>query len=113
MRADTVGQITFHDRLEVDTPGYKFLVTAWSIEAAGGPKCYPGLSMVTAHETLAITSEQFDAVAFEIAATLNFLGVPAAEHKEFMDVIEHYRPEVTKQEPVDRAGTLEPAVAQA
>jgi hemoglobin len=48
-----------------------------------------------------------------LTATLNFLGVPAAEHKEFMAVIEHYRPEVTGQEAVEKAGTLEPAVAQA
>src|ERR1700755_2227264 len=80
-------------------PGYKFLVTAWSIEAAGGPKCYPGLDMVKAHDTLAITSEQFDAVSYEIRGTLKFLGVPAAEEEEVMAVIEHYRPEVVEQTP--------------
>jgi hemoglobin len=96
-----------------NAPGYKFLVTAWSIEAAGGPKCYPGLDMVEAHDTLAITSEQFDAVAYEIRGTLKFLGVPAAEEEEFMAVIEHYRPEVTKQIPVEQEGTLEPAAAVA
>ena len=37
-----------------NSPGYKFLVTAWSIEAAGGPKCYPGMDMTKAHETLVI-----------------------------------------------------------
>jgi hemoglobin len=102
-----------HHGNPANAPGYKFLVTAWSIEAAGGPKCYPGLDMVKAHETLAITGEQFDAVAFEISATLKFLGVPPAEHDEFMVVIEHYRPEVEAQTPVEQAGTLEPAVAQA
>lgn len=77
-------------------PGYKFLVTAWSIQAAGGPSCYPGTDMTKAHEQLAITLAQFDAVAFEIAATLNFLGVPEAEHREFMDIIEGYRSEVVQ-----------------
>ena len=77
-----------------NAPGYKFLVTAWSIEAAGGPSCYPGLDMSKAHETLHINSEQFDAVSMEIASTLNFLGVPAGEHREFMDIIESYRPQV-------------------
>ncbi|GAB2775769.1 hypothetical protein GCM10027020_31250 [Nocardioides salsibiostraticola] len=75
-------------------PGYKFLVTAWSIQAAGGPQCYPGMDMVKAHETLAITTDQFDAVATEIAATLAFLAVPKAEHDEFMAIIESYRSEV-------------------
>ncbi len=77
-----------------NAPGYKFLVTAWSIEAAGGPKCYPGMDMDTAHESLAISDENFDAVACEIDATLNFLNVPAAERKEFMNIIESYRPQV-------------------
>lgn len=74
--------------------GYKFLVTGWSIEAAGGPKCYPGLDMEKAHDTLHIDEAGFNAVAVEIAATLSFLNVPLPEHKEFMDIIESYRPQV-------------------
>lgn len=79
-----------------NAPGYKFLVTAWSIEAAGGPKCYPGRDMTLTHDGLAINDEQFDAVAVEIAATLNFLGVPAPEQKEFMEIIESYRAQVVQ-----------------
>lgn len=85
-----------HHGVPANGPGYKFLVTAWSVQAAGGPQCYPGQDMVKAHETLAITDEQFDAVALEISSTLNFCGVPAAEHKEFMDIIEGYRSEVVQ-----------------
>lgn len=77
-----------------NAPGYKVLVTAWTIEATGGPTCYPGQDMQKAHDTLNINQQEFDAVAMEIAATLNFLGVPAAEHKEFMDIIESYRTQV-------------------
>lgn len=79
-----------------NAPGYKFLVTAWSIEAAGGPKCYPGQDMVKAHDELAIDEAGFDAVKIEIAATLSFLGVPTAEHDEFMAIIESYRPQVVQ-----------------
>jgi hemoglobin len=79
-----------------NAPGYKFLVTAWSIEAAGGPKCYFGDDMVKAHDHLAIDGPGFDAVAMEIEATLSFLGVPDAEHKEFMDIIESYRGQVVQ-----------------
>ena len=79
-----------------NSPGYKFLVTAWSIEAVGGPKCYPGLDMTKAHESLAIDTAGFDAVYTEIAATLSFLGVPETEHKEFMDIIESYRSQVVQ-----------------
>src|SRR4051812_5764335 len=57
-----------HHGKPANAPGYKFLVTAWSIEAAGGPKCYPGRDMVETHDTLNITGPEFDAVAMEIAA---------------------------------------------
>lgn len=85
-----------HHGNPANAPGYKFLVTAWSVEAAGGPSCYPGRDMTEAHAHLAINPDQFDAVAMEIASTLNFLGVPAAEHAEFMAIIETYRPEVVQ-----------------
>lgn len=77
-------------------PGYKFLVTAWSIEAAGGPKCYLGRDMIAAHEGLSIDAAGFDAVAMEIAATLMFLGVPALERDEFNAIIEGYRGQVVQ-----------------
>lgn len=83
-----------HHGNPANAPGYKFLVTAWSIEAAGGPKCYPGLDMVKAHDHLSIDTAGFDAVFTEIAATLSFLNVPAGEHAEFMALIESYRPAV-------------------
>lgn len=83
-----------HHGNPANAAGYKFLVTAWSVEAAGGPKCYPGRDMIKTHDEMAITNDQFDAVALEIASTLNFLGVPSPEHKEFMEIIEKYRPEV-------------------
>ena len=83
-----------HHGLAANAPGYKFLVTAWSIEATGGPKCYPGLDMTAAHTDLGISQKDFDAVKFEIEATLNFLDVPEAERGEFMAIIESYRPQV-------------------
>lgn len=83
-----------HHGNPANAPGYKFLVTGWSIEAAGGPKCYPGHDMVAAHEHLGIDTAGFNAVYKEIAATLNFLDVPEREHEEFMALIEKYRPEV-------------------
>lgn len=82
-----------------NAPGYKFLVTAWSVEATGGPKCYPGRDMVVTHDDLKINDQEFDAVAVEIAATLNFLGVPLPEQKEFMEIIESYRSQVITASP--------------
>lgn len=74
--------------------GYKFMVTAWSIEAAGGPKCYPGRDMIVAHKGLGLTDYEFDVTAHEIRNTLYQLGVPQKETNEFMDIIESYRSKV-------------------
>jgi hemoglobin len=71
--------------------GFKFLVTAWSVEHTGGPKCYPGRNMDEAHKDLNVSQHDFDVVALEIAATLGYVGVPEKEHKEFMEIIESYR----------------------
>ena len=71
--------------------GFKFLVTAWSVEATGGPKCYPGRDMRESHADLNVSAHDFDVVALEIAATLSYVGVPEKEHQEFMNIIESYR----------------------
>ena len=76
--------------------GYKFMVTAWSIEAAGGPKCYPGKDMFEAHSHLGLTDYEFDVTAHEIKNTLYQLGVPQQETEEFMAIIESYRSKVIK-----------------
>ncbi len=94
-------KVHVHHGNPANAPGYKFLVTAWSIEAAGGPKCYPGMDMLAAHDGLAIDTKGFNAVFKEIAATLDFLDVPEHEHDEFMALIERYRPEVVEQRRVD------------
>lgn len=74
--------------------GYKFMVTAWSIEATGGPKCYIGRDMIGAHAELKLTNYEFDVTAHEIRNTLYQIGVPAAETDEFMAIIESYRTQV-------------------
>lgn len=85
-----------HHGDDANAPGYKFLVTAWSIEAVGGPKCYLGRDMVAAHDGLRIDAAGFDAVAMEIAATLMFLGVPERERDEFNTIIQSYRGQVVQ-----------------
>ncbi|CCB63464.1 MULTISPECIES: group 1 truncated hemoglobin [unclassified Hyphomicrobium] len=74
--------------------GYKFMVTAWCIEATGGPKCYPGRDMFESHKHLSLTDYEFDVTAHEIRNTLYQLGVPPQEISEFMDIIERYRGKV-------------------
>ena len=71
--------------------GYKFMVTAWSIEKTGGPACYPGRDMFEAHKHLGLSEYEFDVTAHEIRNTLYQLGVPRQEVVDFMDIIESYR----------------------
>lgn len=85
----------FHD--QQGHAGFKFLVTAWSVEQTGGPKCYPGRDMRESHAHLNVSQHDFDVVALEIAATLSYLGVGEPEQREFMDLIESYRPMVVAQ----------------
>ncbi len=79
----------FHD--QKGHAGFKYLVTAWSIEQTGGPTCYPGRDMLESHAHLQVSEFEFDIVAGEIAATLYHVGVPQQEHREFMAIIESYR----------------------
>ncbi|MBV8996750.1 MAG: hypothetical protein JO287_24280 [Pseudonocardiales bacterium] len=74
--------------------GFKFMVTAWSVEQTGGPKCYPGRNMHDAHVHIVTTEHDFDVVVLEIAATLSFCGVGVQEQKEYLEIIESFRREV-------------------
>ena len=74
--------------------GFKYLVTAWSIEATGGPKTYPGRPMDQAHAHLSITNREFDIVELEIKTSLAKFNVPVKEFDEFVAIIESYRGKV-------------------
>ncbi|MDQ2729344.1 MAG: group 1 truncated hemoglobin [Actinomycetota bacterium] len=79
----------FHD--QHGHAGFKFLVTAWSVEQTGGRSATPGGTWEKSHAHLNVSQRDFDVVALEIASTSSYVGVPDQEHKEFMDIIERYR----------------------
>lgn len=79
----------FHE--EGGHAGFKYLVTAWSIEATGGPEVYHGRDMYEAHKELEVSEREFDIVYTAILQTLHQVGVPEQETQEFMDIIERYR----------------------
>ena len=66
-------------------------MTAWSIEATGGPKVYAGRDMEEAHLDLEVSDREFDIVYTAIKQTLQQVGVPEQEETEFMEIIENYR----------------------
>ena len=77
--------------------GFKFLVTAWSIQECGGPQIYPGKDMREAHKHLSVTPREFDIVATEIKTSLYQLNVPEREFDEFMAIIYSYQTMVLNQ----------------
>ena len=83
----------FHKH-EANKPGYKVLVTTWSIEKTGGPKCYHGRDMLEAHKHLNISGDHFDVVGQIVFETLDELGCPAPERDEFLGLLASYRDEV-------------------
>ncbi len=84
-------------------PGLKFMRTLWVCDVAGGPFDYVAtvrghdqLSLEEAHRDLQITSEEFDAVAGELARTLDFFDVPEREKGEVLAAFAAHKGEVTE-----------------
>lgn len=82
-------------------PGLKFMRTLWVCAVAGGPLQYTGtkpgqsqLSLEKAHWDLHISPEEFDAVAAELAKTLDYYGVPELEKGEVLAAFTAHKEEV-------------------
>jgi hemoglobin len=83
-------------------PGLKWMRTLWVCAAAGGPQQYvatkPGadpMGLENAHMNLHISPEEFDAVAAELANSLDHFGVPDREKNEVLDAFAAHKNEVT------------------
>ena len=84
-------------------PGLKFMRTLWVCDVAGGPFEYVGtkpgheaLGLEEAHRALHIAPHEFDAVAGELAASLDHFGVPAREKGEVLAAFAAHKAEVTE-----------------
>lgn len=84
-------------------PGLKWMRTLWVCNVAGGPFQYvatrPGdttLGLEEAHRSLAITPDQFDEVAAELARTLDHFNVPEREKGEVLAAFAAHKGEVTE-----------------
>jgi hemoglobin len=82
--------------------GLKFMRTLWVCAVAGGPFHYtatrPGATEVgleEAHRALKISPEEFDAVAAELARSLDFFKVGAREKEEVLGAFAAHKMEVT------------------
>jgi hemoglobin len=84
-------------------PGLKFMRTLWVCDVAGGPFTYVGtkpghdaVSLEEAHRALRIAPDEFDAVAGELARSLDHFGVPEREKQEVLAAFAAHRGEVTE-----------------
>ena len=84
-------------------PGLKFMRTLWVCDVAGGPLHFnatkPGkapLGLEEAHRGFRITPEEFDAVAAELARTLDSFKIPQAEKDQVLGAFAAHKGEVTE-----------------
>lgn len=91
-------------------PGLKFMRTLWVCNVSGGPFEYLGtkpgrdpLSLEEAHRELGIAPEEFDAVAGELARSLDFFKVPSREKAEVLAAFAAHKGEVTEGSLATRA----------
>jgi hemoglobin len=93
----------WHTQKLARLPGLKFMRTLWVCDVAGGPFHFaatrPGatlLGLEEAHRELRITPDEFDAVAGELARTLDFFKVPEKEKGEVLAAFAAHKGEVTE-----------------
>jgi hemoglobin len=93
----------WHTQKLARLPGLKWMRTLWLCDVAGGPFRYEGtkpghdqLSLEEAHRDLMIAPDEFDAVARQLAATLDALGVPEREKGEVLAAFAAHKGEVTE-----------------
>ena len=84
-------------------PGLKFERTLWVCDISGGPFEYVGtkrghdaLGLEEAHRALGISGGEFDAVAEELARSLDHFNVPAREKDEVLAAFAAHKGEVTE-----------------
>ena len=70
----------------LDVVHLKKQITAFIIQVTGGPSEYKGRDMKTAHTGMKITADEFNAIAGDLAATLDKFKVPKTEKDELMAI---------------------------
>jgi hemoglobin len=76
---------------QVPPAGFKYLVTEFLCEAAGGPQHYSGRSMEESHREMAITPGEWQAFMDDVQTTLDKFSVPTAEQAEVKAFVESTR----------------------
>ena len=95
-------------------PGLKFMRTLWVCALTGGPYKYSPtkagkcpFSLENAHKDLQISPEEFDAVAGELAKSLDKFGVPEKEKNEVLSAFASHKSEVNRGYLMAKGETVE------
>ena len=93
----------WHTQKLARLPGLKWMRTLWVCAVAGGPFEYVGtkpgsttFGLEEAHRELEISPDEFDAVAVELARSLDHFGVPEREKAEVLAAFSAHKGEVTE-----------------
>lgn len=74
--------------------GLKVHLTDQVCMVTGGPCKYTGLDMKSAHKDFGLTEKEWQALLADFKATLGKFGVPAAEQKELIDIVNSTKPDI-------------------
>ncbi|MFN4257881.1 MAG: group I truncated hemoglobin [Gemmataceae bacterium] len=83
--------------MEGDVAGLKRKLIDQIGEASGGPHKYTGKNMKDAHQGLAITNADFDALVNDVAKALDDNGILAQDKKTILDLLETMRADVVEK----------------
>ena len=66
-------------------------------QACGGPLAYKGKTMQVAHQGMAITDVEFNALVAELARAMTTKGVPTAQQTEVVNILAPLKPTIVGQ----------------
>ncbi|MCS6806981.1 MAG: group 1 truncated hemoglobin [Acidobacteriota bacterium] len=81
----------------VDMNRLKMQLVDFICQATGGPERYTGRNMKQAHKGMKITNAEFDAIAADLAASLDKFKVPAKEKNELLAIVESTRRDIVEK----------------
>ena len=81
---------------DADVATFKTRLAQFIGMATGGPEKYEGKDMKTAHTGMKVTNDEFNALAADLSASLNKLGVPVKEQAELLAIVETTRKDIVE-----------------
>ena len=99
---DFVGRVAADNRINgkfanANIPRLKMLLVEQICQASGGPCTYTGRDMKTAHGGMGITSQEFDALVGDLAASLNKFKVPEREKNELLGALAPMKKDIVQR----------------